>query len=140
MHDSPSMKAFVDVELATWAERCAGLPDYGIDASTQYSNDPNGDAIHDGERLRSLLGAPVGPGDGRLLRSPAERAAFRLNRARPRANRCIVTARRSPHAGMAAIERHDAVADPFGVTGLMELRECGSSAGVALRTVPVSVE
>jgi uncharacterized protein YecE (DUF72 family) len=65
MHGGASTNAFSDAELATWADRIAGFLGRGIDTYTYFNNDPHGDAIHDAERLRSLLAdhgtVPAGP-------------------------------------------------------------------------------
>jgi uncharacterized protein YecE (DUF72 family) len=56
MHGGASTNAFSDAELSTWGERIAGFLGRGIDAYVYFNNDPHGDAIHDADRLRSLLG------------------------------------------------------------------------------------
>jgi uncharacterized protein YecE (DUF72 family) len=56
MHGGERSNAFSDAELATWAERIGGYLARDVDVYVYFNNDPHGDAVHDAERLRGLLG------------------------------------------------------------------------------------
>jgi len=56
MHGGESSNAFSDAELANWAARIAGYLARDVDVYVYFNNDPHGDAIHDAERLRGMLG------------------------------------------------------------------------------------
>jgi uncharacterized protein YecE (DUF72 family) len=55
MHNGREGWRFSDEELRTWADRIQGFAEKGADAYIYFNNDPDGHALVDAERLRSML-------------------------------------------------------------------------------------
>lgn len=55
MHYGQHGWGFGDDELAVWAERVRSFLERGVDTYVYFNNDPGGHAIHDAQRLRTLL-------------------------------------------------------------------------------------
>jgi len=61
MHGGETTNAFSDAELTVWTERIARFRGRGLDVYVYFNNDPNGDAVHDAERLRALVDQTAAP-------------------------------------------------------------------------------
>jgi uncharacterized protein YecE (DUF72 family) len=53
--------SYSDENLQWWSERMGEWMDQGRDVYAYFNNDPHGNALHDADRLKRLLGLPAPP-------------------------------------------------------------------------------